>query len=76
MTVFSLVVLAAFGTFSAPAALGAAESVCKGLANEACTSNTGCSWVKPHKAKSGKDIAGFCRKKPTRSSTEKTPDKS
>lgn len=49
----------------------AAETVCKGLANDACTGNGGCSWVKPHKIKSGKEIAGFCRKKAVRQS--KTP---
>ena len=76
MTVFSLVVLMALSAFGVMTSLGAAEIVCKGLANDACAGNNGCSWVKPHKIKSGKEIAGFCRKKPTRSPTEKAPDKS
>jgi hypothetical protein len=49
----------------------AAEPVCKGFASEACTGNSDCSWVKPHKIKSGKEVAGFCRKKAVRQS--KTP---
>jgi hypothetical protein len=76
LTVFGLVILAALGASGARAVLSAAENACKGLATEACTSNNGCSWVKPYKAKSGKEIAGFCRKKPARSPTEKIPDKS
>lgn len=55
----------------------AAETVCKGLANEVCASNSDCSWVKSYKAKSGKEVAGFCRKKPARTSSQpKQPDKS
>jgi hypothetical protein len=49
----------------------AAENVCKGLANAACLGNGGCSWVKPYKAKSGKEVAGFCRRKPTRQTKSK-----
>jgi hypothetical protein len=41
----------------------AAETQCKGLKSEACSSNSGCSWVKPYKTKAGRDVAGFCRKK-------------
>ena len=40
----------------------AADSACKGLTTQACSTNTSCSWVKPYKRK-GKDVAGFCRKK-------------
>jgi len=43
----------------------AAETVCKGKATAACTGETNCSWVKPYKLKGGKDVAGFCRKKPS-----------
>ena len=42
----------------------AADSACKGLTTQACSTNTSCSWVKPYKRK-GKDVAGFCRKKAT-----------
>ena len=42
-----------------------------------CASNSDCSWVKSYKAKSGKEVAGFCRKKPARTSSQpKQPDKS
>jgi hypothetical protein len=74
MTVFSLIALLVFGAPGGIAALQAAQNMCKGLATETCTGNQGCSWVKPHKAKSGKDIAGFCRKKPARSSAVKASD--
>jgi hypothetical protein len=47
----------------------AAETPCKGLKTDACTGNTTCSWVKPYKTKKGKEIAGFCRKKPSRQSS-------
>lgn len=54
----------------------AAEVVCKGLANDACKASDACSWVKAHKIKSGKEVAGFCRKKPTRQSAKpKAPAK-
>ena len=46
--------------------LHAAESACKGLANEACSKSDACSWVAPYKTKKGKEIAGFCRKKALR----------
>ncbi len=45
-------------------------NLCKGLANEACSGNKSCSWVKSHKIKSGKEIAGFCRRKPTAHAAE------
>lgn len=47
------------------AAPEAAENPCKGLQTDACGANTSCSWVRPHKVKSGKEVAGFCRRKPT-----------
>jgi hypothetical protein len=46
----------------------AADSPCKGLAQDACGTQ-GCSWVKAHKRSKGKEIAAFCRKKPERKST-------
>jgi hypothetical protein len=41
-----------------------APSPCKGIAEAACKVETNCSWVKARKAKTGKEIAGFCRSKP------------
>jgi hypothetical protein len=46
----------------------AADSACKGLAQDNCGTQ-GCSWVKAYKTSKGKDIAAFCRKKPERKST-------
>jgi hypothetical protein len=46
----------------------AADSACKGLAQDACGTQ-GCSWVKAHKRSKGKEVAAFCRKKPGSKST-------
>ncbi len=43
-----------------------ADSPCKGLAEAACGTNTGCSWVKASKTKAGKDIKAYCRLKPAK----------
>ena len=67
-TFFLLLAGMAVGLAATPS-LQAAETACKGLATDACSGNTGCSWVKPHKTKKGKDIAGFCRKKASRQPT-------
>ena len=49
----------------------AAEVTCKGLDQAACQANGACSWVKAHKAASGKEIAAFCRKKPEKKAEKK-----
>lgn len=46
----------------------AADSPCKGLAQDNC-STQGCSWVKSYKTAKGRDVSAFCRKKPERKST-------
>jgi hypothetical protein len=72
LLLFAAVVI---GSLAVRFPIQAAESACKGLATEACAGNAGCSWVKPHKTKKGKDIAGFCRKKASRQSEPKAPAK-
>jgi hypothetical protein len=69
MRITSYLLAATIAAFGATGVLAAdTTNPCKGLANQACTGNTSCSWVKPYKIKkSGKEVAGFCRKKPTRS---------
>lgn len=72
MRIPALILIGAFAA-GLPAAQ-AAETVCKGLTTDPCKANSGCSWVKAHKIKSGKEVAGFCRKKAVRqSTTPKTP---
>jgi hypothetical protein len=60
-------IIALFAVFAIggvnPVQAAAANTVCKGLATDACSSSAGCSWVKPYKTKKGKEISGFCRKK-------------
>ena len=63
----------AIGMAGGVSSLQAADSVCKGLANAACTGNSVCSWVNPYKTKKGKEVAGFCRKKPVRTTAPKAP---
>jgi hypothetical protein len=46
----------------------AADSPCKGLAQDSCGTQ-GCSWVKAYKTAKGRDVAAFCRKQPERKST-------
>ena len=66
---FSIIALFTVFAIGRPATVQAAEIVCKGLANAACTGNTACSWVKPYKTKKGKEVAGFCRKKTSKKAT-------
>jgi hypothetical protein len=49
-------------------------SVCKGLAEAACTAPA-CTWVKPTTTKAGKKIAGYCRTAPTKKASSTTAPK-
>jgi hypothetical protein len=66
---FMIAVLAVFAMADV-STVRAADAACKGLATEACSGNGSCSWVKPYKTKKGKEIAGFCRKKVGKKSTQ------
>jgi len=46
---------------------------CKGAEQSACQANDTCSWVRAYKAKSGKQVSAFCRKKPGKKSTSAAP---
>lgn len=39
------------------------ESVCKGLEERPCRSNTECTWIAATKRQDGKDVKAYCRKK-------------
>lgn len=39
------------------------ESVCKGLEEKPCRSNTECTWIAATKRQDGKDVKAYCRKK-------------
>ena len=39
------------------------ESVCKGLEEKPCRSNTECIWIAATKRQDGKDVKAYCRKK-------------
>ena len=57
---FASVVVVAVSLFSAQA--NAAD--CKGKAQNACSSDTACSWVKGYERKDGRTVSSFCRAKP------------
>jgi len=40
-----------------------AASACQGLDEKACGANTGCSWIKATKTKTGVDRKAYCRLK-------------
>ncbi|RLJ21853.1 hypothetical protein DJ030_03090 [bacterium endosymbiont of Escarpia laminata] len=44
--------------------LGNAAVDCKGMSQSSCSGNSFCTWVKGYKAKSGKQVKGYCRAKP------------
>lgn len=57
---FASVVVVAVSLFSAQA--NAAD--CKGKAQNACSSDTACSWIKGYERKDGRTVSSFCRAKP------------
>ena len=51
-------------------------SSCKGLENNACSSNASCSWVESYERKDGRKVSAFCRTKPVKKAGgEKLTDK-
>ncbi len=68
-------VLAATGLMSF-SQLSSAASACKGLQQDACSSDNSCSWVKSYSTKSGKTINAYCRNKSTPGSKKTLPDSS
>ena len=84
-TVFSgkpLLVLATAGLLSF-SPLSLAAGACKGQAQDACSSDNSCSWVKSYTTKKGNTINSYCRNKSkpgknsvnTGSSAKAKPDK-
>lgn len=49
-------------TLTAGSATAAAQ--CKGLAQDRCAAQNGCSWVDPYTRKDGIKVSGHCRTRP------------
>ena len=73
ITAVSAVFLAVVSISGTPAQ--AAAKACKGMAMSACEADTGCSWVKSYKSKSGKSVAAHCRSKPKKATKMKAKPK-
>lgn len=56
--------------------LSSAAGACKGQQQDACSSDTSCSWVKSYSTKSGKTIKSYCRNKSKPGSKKALPDSS
>jgi len=71
----TVLVLAATGLISI-SQLSSAAGTCKGLQQDACSSDNSCSWVKSYSTKSGKTIKAYCRNKSKPGSKKAVPDSS
>lgn len=49
-----------------------AESSCKELKKEACTSSSSCSWINSYTTKKGNTVDAYCRNKPKQKSSKKS----
>jgi hypothetical protein len=49
---------------AAPKKAAKPKSACAGLAQDVCTANTACQWIKATKTKAGKDRKAYCRTAP------------
>ncbi len=71
----TVLILAATGLIST-SQLSSAASACKGLQQDACSSDNSCSWIKSYSTKSGKTIKAYCRNKSKPGSKKTVPDSS
>lgn len=63
--VFSFLIVIVF-VFAVALCANAAESECKGLKQQACEGQAGCSWVRGYTTSKGVQVSAFCRRKPVR----------
>lgn len=69
----SVLLLTITGLFSlSPLSFAAAS--CKGLQQDACKSNSSCSWINSYTTKKGNTINAYCRNKPKPSSSKAVPN--
>ena len=71
----TVLVLAATGLISF-SQLSSAAGACKGLQQDACSSENSCSWIKSYTTKNGKTISAYCRNKSKPGSKKSVPDSS
>ena len=53
-----------------------AASACKGMQQDACSSNNSCSWINSYTTKKGKTINAYCRNKSKSNKSKAVPDSS
>ena len=53
-----------------------AAATCKGMQQDACSSDNSCSWINSYTTKKGKTIKAYCRNKPKSSKSTDVPDSS
>jgi len=71
----TILVLAATGLIST-SQLSSAVGTCKGLQQDACSSDNSCSWIKSYSTKTGKTIKAYCRNKSKPGTKKSIPDSS
>ena len=71
----SVLVLATAGLLSF-SQFSSAAGACKGMQQDACSSDTSCSWIHSYTTKKGKTIKAYCRNKPKSDKSKAVPDSS
>jgi len=71
----SVLLLAATGLLSI-SQFSFAAATCKGMQQDACSSENSCSWVNSYTTKNGKTITAYCRNKSNPGSKKSVPDSS
>ena len=56
--------------------LSSAAGACKGMQQDACSSNNSCSWINSYSTKKGNTIKAYCRNKSKSSKSTDVPDSS
>lgn len=56
--------------------LSSAAGTCKGLQQDACSSDNSCSWINSYTTKKGKTINAYCRNKSKSRKSTNVPDSS
>ncbi|MFW2440007.1 MAG: hypothetical protein ACN4GR_11605 [Arenicellales bacterium] len=71
----SVLLLAATGLLSI-SQFSFAAATCKGMQQDACSSENSCSWVNSYTTKTGKKINAYCRNKSNPGAKKSVPDSS
>jgi hypothetical protein len=71
----SALLLAIAGLF-AVSPVSFAAGACKGMQQDACSSDSSCSWINSYTTKKGKTINAYCRNKSKSNKSKAVPDSS